>query len=340
LHNNKTGNNNVALGLESLFNNIEGDNNVASGFQSLFKNIDGDNNVASGYQSLYNNTIGNTNVALGRESLFNNIEGDDNIALGIQSLYRNTTGNYNIASGYISLLQNTTGSYNIAYGYNAGNNTTVGSNQTGSNSIFIGKDTRANADGEENQIVIGASATGKGSNTVTLGGPAITATYLKGDVQGSGAATFASSVTATEFIGDGAKLTGIYRQPSYTVNTEYAELGGYVIQISPNGKHGLVVAMQDQGNSNWYGASNLLSNPSKHDAAGKEFLDWRLPTKRELALMYVVYNNGNAARLNTSTYWSSTELDNSSAWVHNFLYNVQASDNKSGTFNVRAVRAF
>ena len=38
-----------------------------------------------------------------------------------------------------------------------------------------------------------------------------------------------------------------YTQPIYTVNTFYAELGGYVIQISPNGKHGLVVAMQDQG---------------------------------------------------------------------------------------------
>ena len=51
-------------------------------------------------------------------------------------------------------------------------------------------------------------------------------------------------------------------------------------------------------NSTWYEANDLLSNPSNHDADGKEFSDWRLPTKRELNLMYVVYNNGNAAILN------------------------------------------
>ena len=72
-------------------------------------------------------------------------------------------------------------------------------------------------------------------------------------------------------------------------------------RISPDGKHGLVVAMQDQGSSDWYEANDLLSNPSNHDADGKEFSDWRLPTKRELNLMYVVYNNGNGASLNPIT---------------------------------------
>ena len=43
-------------------------------------------------------------------------------------------------------------------------------------------------------------------------------------------------------------------EKTYTINTFYAELGGYVIQISPSGTHGLVVAMQDQGTSNWYEA--------------------------------------------------------------------------------------
>ena len=56
-----------------------------------------------------------------------------------------------------------------------------------------------------------------------------------------------------------------------------------------------MVAMQDQGSSTWYEANDLLSNPSNHDADGKEFSDWRLPTKRELNLMYVVYSNGNGA---------------------------------------------
>ena len=132
-------------------------------------------------------------------------------------------------------------------------------------------------------------------------------------------------------------------KPIYIVNTFYAELGGYVIQISPNGKHGLVVAMQDQGSSNWYEANNLLSNLSNHDADGKEFLDWRLPTKRELNLMYVVYNNGNAASLNAKAYWSSSEHVNANAWYQDFSIAYQGGNTKGGnTFQifVRAVRAF
>ena len=127
---------------------------------------------------------------------------------------------------------------------------------------------------------------------------------------------------------------------TYSVNTFYAELGGYVIQISPNVKHGLVVAMQDQGISNWYEANDLLSNPSNHDADGKEFSDWRLPTKRELNLMYVVYNNGNAAFLNANDFWSSTEDDNSFAWLQNFFTGNQYRTSKDVPNNVRAVRAF
>ncbi len=127
---------------------------------------------------------------------------------------------------------------------------------------------------------------------------------------------------------------------TYSVNTFYAELGGYVIQISPNGKHGLVVAMQNQGSSTWYEANDLLSNPSNHDADGKEFSDWRLPTKRELNLMYVVYNNGNAASLNSGSYWSSTEVDYTSAWELVFLNGDQPPTNKVYTSSVRAVRAF
>ena len=128
--------------------------------------------------------------------------------------------------------------------------------------------------------------------------------------------------------------------PTYTINTFYAELGGYVIQISPSGKHGLVVANQDQGSSNWYGANDLLSDPDNHDAAGKEFIDWRLPTKRELNLMNVVYSNGNGANLNGNYYWSSTEDDTNGAWNQNFTSGIQDDPNKSLTANVRAVRAF
>ena len=105
-----------------------------------------------------------------------------------------------------------------------------------------------------------------------------------------------------------------YTEPIYTLNTLYPELGGYVIAVRDGGKHGLVVAMQDQGISDWYEANDLLSNASNHDADGVKFMDWRLPTKRELNLMHVVYSNGNGASLNSHYYWSSTEDDNDYAW--------------------------
>ena len=98
--------------------------------------------------------------------------------------------------------------------------------------------------------------------------------------------------------------------------------------------------MQDQGISDWYEANDLLSNASNHDADGVKFMDWRLPTKRELNLMHVVYSNGNGASLNSHYYWSSTEYDYNFAWVQSFSSGGQYDYNKGNTDVVRAVRAF
>ena len=75
---------------------------------------------------------------------------------------------------------------------------------------------------------------------------------------------------------------------------------------------------------------------------GAKFKDWRLPTKRELNLMYVVYTNGNGASLNANSYWSSTEYDYIDAWQQQFFYiGSQGIHRKSSeATSVRAVRAF
>ena len=131
-----------------------------------------------------------------------------------------------------------------------------------------------------------------------------------------------------------------YTQPTYLNNTFYAELGGYVIEVNSDGTHGLVVAMQDQSYSNWYEADDLLSNAANHDTNGAKFKDWRLPTKRELNLMYGVYTNGNGASLNSYTYWRSTGTGSNYAWVHYFINGDQDNNYKINSLNVRAVRAF
>jgi hypothetical protein len=123
---------------------------------------------------------------------------------------------------------------------------------------------------------------------------------------------------------------------TYTVNTLYPELGGYVIEINADGTHGLVAAMQDQGRSNWYDANDLLSDANNHDVNGAKFKDWRIPTKRELNLIYFQRASIGAA----SYYWSSTELDVNYAWGQDFSVGGQFTFNKGSTVNVRAVRVF
>jgi len=81
-----------------------------------------------------------------------------------------------------------------------------------------------------------------------------------------------------------------------------------------------------------------ISGKKQH--SGKEFSDWRLPTKRELNLMYGVFISGNAANFTPFYFWSSTEYDNYSAWVQYVGNGFQSNFFKDDTVSVRAVRAF
>ena len=133
----------------------------------------GQYNTYIGYQAgSADNSTGKTDVA------------DRNTGVGYQALYSNTTGNYNSAQGMYALRSNTIGSNNSAQGYEAGKFIADGAtgNTIGSNSVFLGYKTKALADGQTNQIVIGSEATGVGSNSVVLGNDSIVTTILKGDV--------------------------------------------------------------------------------------------------------------------------------------------------------------
>ena len=180
---NTTGGSNTAIGLNTLFNNTTGEFNTAIGQNSLSSNTTGNNNTAIGLNALFSNTTGGSNTAFGLNALLNNTTGGSNTAFGQNSLKSNTTGVENTAIGLNALFSNTTGGSNTAFGLNAGRRISDGSNQTiTNNSIFIGSDTRALADNQTNQIVIGYNAIGLGSNSVVLGNDSITLTALKGNV--------------------------------------------------------------------------------------------------------------------------------------------------------------
>jgi hypothetical protein len=212
--------NNLAVGIDALKSLTSGDFNVSTGYESMAFATTAFENTAYGYQSLYDCTSCSYNTSLGHQSLYNNINGQSNIAIGYQSLYTsdstsqniaigtyslyyakasrnvaighealgfNSSGGDNSALGYRSLYRNTTGFQNVAIGKDAGTlwqtGFPFGFNTNSTNSVFIGVNSRAGAASQNNEIVIGATAIGNGSNTATIGNDSIVATYLKGQLR-------------------------------------------------------------------------------------------------------------------------------------------------------------
>ncbi len=206
-------NQNVGVGIETLRNNTSGYDNTATGYQALRNNTTGPQNTANGANALRNNTTGVSNVANGFYALYDNTSGGANTATGSSAGQYNTSGYFNTAYGYQSLFNNTTGGNNTAIGGSSGSVNSSGfGNTTGSNSVFIGYDTRPLSSGETNQIVIGNSAIGIGSNSVVLGNDSITKTILRGNVTTDGSVqvgdntdtAIASNVGAMRYRTDGS----------------------------------------------------------------------------------------------------------------------------------------
>jgi len=179
-----TGYDNTAVGSETLPALTTGAENTAVGTWAMILSTTGNNNTAIGAGSMSGVDItGNKNTAVGYTAGRNIGAGSNNTAIGYQTLLIGS-GDSNTALGTRALLSLTTGSDNVAIGHAAGRFITGGvtANETSLNSIYIGKDIRALADGGDNEIIIGDSLTGLGSNTVVIGNDSITKTTLKGDV--------------------------------------------------------------------------------------------------------------------------------------------------------------
>ncbi|MBA3954524.1 tail fiber domain-containing protein [Candidatus Dependentiae bacterium] len=132
------GQNNTAIGLNSLENNTTGESNSALGSRSLRHNTSGKNNTGAGAFSLQNNTKGQSNAALGTFSLLKNTDGLNNTAVGAFSLQENQSGYNNTAVGTFSLLRNqgtlrTEGRHNTGVGAY-----TLVRNNTGSDNTALG----------------------------------------------------------------------------------------------------------------------------------------------------------------------------------------------------------
>jgi hypothetical protein len=127
---------------------------------------------------------GTDNIAIGVDAgssfASNNIQ---NVAIGSNALDSAGAGSLlqgsnNIGIGWQSLKGVTTGLANIGIGLSTGGS----SQQEGSGSIYIGANAVTQGSNRDNEIVIGNSTTGSGSNTVTIGNASITNTYLNGNL--------------------------------------------------------------------------------------------------------------------------------------------------------------
>lgn len=142
------------------------------------------------------------------------------------------------------------------------------------------------------------------------------------------------SVPYALFAGTAENIT----QKSFDVG-EWAN-GGVIFYVNKDGTHGLVAATDDQAtNISWYNANDNLNNPRSHDEDGGSYMDWRLPTKYELELMFQRKSMiGNFTRY---IYWSSIEADNGQVvWTLNFNDGQELISDKTSKGSVRLVRVF
>ena len=242
LSSNTIGNENVAIGYKALttssnsyYNtavgwgsgelNTTGTNNVFLGWRSGRSNTTASNNTFIGYQGGAFNTTGNGNTLVGFYASRLSTTASQNASLGYQSLNANTTGSFNSVVGYNALQYATTASSNVAIGWNAGSTQTGagGLANNPSNSVYIGYDTKSPLNNQTNQIVIGHSAIGAGSDTVTLGNASITTTRLRGVVQGGSFVKDTGTVYQT-LMADGSVTTDgtLYK----TSSTTYQSVSG------------------------------------------------------------------------------------------------------------------
>ncbi|MCL1933387.1 MAG: tail fiber domain-containing protein [Candidatus Azobacteroides sp.] len=135
------GSRNTAMGCRALWSILvadgapdlgygHGNNNTAVGYESLRDITSGSANVAVGMHALRVNSTGNENTALGNYALTSNTEGKNNVAIGNGALWNNTVGvgNTAIGSGANVSQDNFTNATAIGYGAVA----------TESNQVIIG----------------------------------------------------------------------------------------------------------------------------------------------------------------------------------------------------------
>ncbi|MGI5825809.1 MAG: DUF2341 domain-containing protein [Patescibacteria group bacterium] len=314
LASNTTGFDNSALGSWALASNTTGFDNSALGYVALASNTTGSSNSALGSWALYSNTTGYNNSAMGVSALYSNTTGYNNSAMGLNALYSNTTGYNNSAMGLNALYSNTTGYYNSAIGVNAGRYITGGStaNQTSTNSLYLGAETKAYADGDSNEIVIGYNTTGFGSNSAAYGNSSMTTHIFQAGNVGIGTTSPSAKLDVAGNLNVGG--TGILANVKITGGTPAAnkvltavDASGNAVWADPSGGIG------GSGTANylpiWSGASTL-GNSSLYETGGNVGIGTTAPGAYKLNVAGNTYVGGTLTTTGAITAPTSTNTIN------------------------------
>ena len=199
---------NIAIGHKSTtdppgFSLTTGDDNILIGTGAGRRVSQGSSNIVIGQLAGDSLTSGSSNVLIGANA-GNKLTGSSVVFVGPNAGSNTVNESQSTGVGVGALNLQTSGSSNTAIGYGAGGNLTTTSNNTfvglqaGSylgaspsstanqlcvQCVYLGSESRSIASGgATNEIVIGYSAVGNGSNSVTLGNENVTNTYLRGDI--------------------------------------------------------------------------------------------------------------------------------------------------------------
>ena len=226
----KTGNETIA-GVKT-FSSDATINNLTVG---LGGGNDSRNTVLGNQAGLANNSGVAFNTFIGYQSGLINTTSNANTFIGYQSGVSSLTGGSNTALGYSSAYGLSVGMKNIFLGANSGRYISGGVtlNSLSDNSIYLGYDTRALANNQTNQIVIGYNETGLGSNTTILGNSSTVQTALRG------------RLTLGSTVDDGSnqlQVTGSSKFTGAIVGTSTLTLSGLLNNSANEGRIGILAA--------------------------------------------------------------------------------------------------
>ena len=260
-YSNTTGQGNTAVGYRALYSNSvdvdgSGNQNVAIGGWAL-ENADSRGNTAVGTESLRQLTSGQENTAIGEHGLEHLVNGSNNTSVGYAALIETGSSAIdNVAVGSRAGFQSK-GSFNVYLGTNTGTDTYQGSYNT-----LLGNDSQTSDTAAQNQIVVGASARGKGDNTALIGDEQITDVYMAED---SGAKVHASNLKLNGLPSDNSSDSIVVLRPDSTLAVRdassffspiamaFIDINGNVVSSTGN------VSASFSGNTGNSSTSNIYS---------------------------------------------------------------------------------